>query len=62
MLIELSYRMNTSGKPLQKIGDELGGISGAAVTNNRKRLRGQMAKDHRLEKRMKQICSRLVSV
>jgi REP element-mobilizing transposase RayT len=62
VLIELSYRMNTSGKPLQKIGDELGGISGAAITNNRKRFREQMARDHKLEKLVKQICSKLVSV
>ena len=47
---------------LQKIGDELGGISGAAVTNNRMRLQKQMIKDRKLEKRVTQIYGKIPSV
>ena len=38
VLIEMSYRLNMSYRSLQKLGDELGGIGGAAVANNHMRL------------------------
>ena len=62
VLIEMSYRLNMSGKSLQKIGDELGCISGAAVRNNHMRLQKEMARDRALEKRVNKIHDKLVSV
>jgi hypothetical protein len=58
----MSYQLSMSYRPLQKLGDELGGIGGAAVTNNHMRLQKQMLKDRELEKRVKQIYNKLVSV
>ena len=62
VLIEMSYLLNVSYRPLEKLGDELGGIGGAAVTNNHMRLQKQMLKDRELAKRVKQIYNKLVSV
>ncbi|MCX6355145.1 MAG: hypothetical protein NTZ78_09620 [Candidatus Aureabacteria bacterium] len=62
VLIEMSYLLNMSYRPLEKLGGELGGIGGAAVTNNHMRLEKQMLEDRKLEKRAKQIHNKLVSV
>jgi hypothetical protein len=62
VLIEMSYLLNVSYRPLEKLWDELGGIGGAAVTNNHMRLQKQMLKDRELAKQVKQIYNKLVSV
>jgi chromosomal replication initiation ATPase DnaA len=62
VLIEMSHRLNMSSIPLQKLGEELGGIGGAAVANNHMRLQKQMLKDGELAKRVKRIHNKLISV
>jgi len=61
VMIEVNYRLNMSYRPLEQLGDELGGIGGAAVANNHMRLQKQMLKDRRLAKRVKQIQNKLIS-
>jgi len=62
VLIEMSYRLNMSYRPLQKLGEELGGIGGAAVANNHMRLQKQMLRDRKLAKRVKHIHDKVISV
>ena len=62
VLIEMVYRLNMSQRPLQRLGDELGGIGGAAVANNHTRIQKQILDDGRLSKRVKKIYNKLVSV
>jgi REP element-mobilizing transposase RayT len=62
VLIEMSYRLNMRGRPLQKLGEELGGVSGAALTNNHKRVLQQEARDGKLGQRVKQIQLKVLSV
>jgi REP element-mobilizing transposase RayT len=62
VLIEMSYRLNMSYSPLQKLGEELGGIGGAALANNHMRLRKQMLGDRELAKRVERIYNKLLSV
>ena len=62
VLLEMSYRLNTNYLPLQKLGDELGGIGGAAITNNHMRLQQQMSDDARLTRRVEKIHRKLFSV
>ena len=62
VLIEMVYRLNMSQRPLQRLGDELGGIGGAAVANNHTRIQKQILDDGRLSKRVKKIYSKLISV
>jgi chromosomal replication initiation ATPase DnaA len=61
VLIEISYRLNVSGRSLQKIGDELGGISGAAVMNSHVRLQEKMLRDRTLGRRLERICDKVYS-
>jgi len=60
-MLEVSYRLNVSYRPLQKLGDELGGIGGAAVAHNHIRFQKQMLNDRRLSKRVKRIQNKLIS-
>ena len=62
VLIEMVYRLNMSQRPLQRLGDELGGIGGAAVANNHTRIQKQILDDGRFSKRVKRIYSKLISV
>lgn len=62
VVIEMSYLLNMSYMPLGKLGDELGGVGGAAVTNNHMRFDKQMWEDRKLEKRVKQIHKKFISV
>jgi REP element-mobilizing transposase RayT len=62
VLIEMVYRLNMSYRPLQRLGDELGGIGGNAMTNNHMRIQKQISDDGRLSKRVEKIYNRLVSV
>jgi REP element-mobilizing transposase RayT len=55
VLIEMSYRLNLSGKPLQELGRELGRIGGDAVAHTHERMEKQMSKDRRLLKRVEQM-------
>jgi chromosomal replication initiation ATPase DnaA len=52
VLIEMSYRLNMSGRPLQALGRELGGIGGDAVAHTHERMGKRMGKDRRLSKRV----------
>ena len=61
VLIEISYRLNVSGRSLQKIGDELGGISGAAVMNSHVRLQEKMLRDRTLGRCLERICDKVYS-
>jgi hypothetical protein len=61
VLIEMSYRLNMSYRPLQKLGEELGKIGGAAVAHNHTRFRKHMVNDKRLSKRVEKIQSKLIS-
>jgi len=61
VLIEMSYLLNVSYRPLEKLADELGGIGGAAVTNNHMRLQKQMLKDRELVKRVEKIYKSILS-
>jgi REP element-mobilizing transposase RayT len=62
VLIEMSYRLNMSYSPLQKLGEELGGIGGAAVANTHMRFQKKIVSDRELAKRVKQIYDNLASV
>lgn len=62
VVIEMSHRLNMSYIPLQKLGEESGGIGGAAVANTHMRLQKQMLRDRELAKRVKQIYNKLISV
>jgi hypothetical protein len=61
LLIEMTYRLNMSYSPLQKLGKELGGIGGGAVANTHMRLQKQMMRDRKLAKRAKRIHDKLLS-
>ena len=61
VLIEISYRLNSGVRPIQDLGDELGGIGGAAVRNCHMRLQEQIMKDTRLATKVKKIYNKLVS-
>ena len=62
VLLEMGYWLNMGYQPLKAIGDELGGVGGAAMRNNHLRLQRQMMRDGRLAKRVKRIHDTLVSV
>jgi putative transposase len=59
VLIEMSYRFNMSGKALQQLGRELGGIGGDAVAHTHERVRSRMANDKRLWRRIEKIREKL---
>ena len=61
VLIEMSYRLNMSYRPLQKLGDELGGIGGAAVAPNHNRIQKHMLNDRRFAKRVEKIYKSILS-
>ncbi|MCX6356878.1 MAG: transposase [Candidatus Aureabacteria bacterium] len=61
VLIEMSYRLNMSYRPLQKLGDELGGIGGAAVAHNHNRLQKHMLYDKKFAKRIEEIYKSILS-
>jgi REP element-mobilizing transposase RayT len=61
VLIEISYRLNSGGRPIQNLGDELGGIGGAAVRNCHVRIQERIMKDPELATRVKRIYNRFVS-
>ncbi|MCX6354913.1 MAG: hypothetical protein NTZ78_08425 [Candidatus Aureabacteria bacterium] len=61
VLIEMSYRLNMSYRSLQKLGDELGGIGGAAVAQNHNRLQKQMLNDKKLARRVEKIYKSILS-
>jgi putative transposase len=61
VLIEMSYRLNMSYRPLQKLGDELGGIGGAAVAHNHNRIQKQMLYDKKFAKRVEKIYKIILS-
>ena len=61
VLIEMSYRLNMRYRSLQKLGDELGGIGGAAVAQNHNRLQKQMLNDKRLAQRVEKIYKSILS-
>jgi hypothetical protein len=62
ILIAMSYRLNMNRNPLQKLGEELGSIGGAAVANTHMRFQKQMLRDRELARRVKQIHNKLVSI
>ena len=61
VMIAMSYRLNSGGRAIQKLGDELGGIGGAAVRNTHIRLQEQITRDKRLSEKVRKIHERLVS-
>ena len=61
VLIGMSYRLDSGGRVIQKLGEELGGIGGAAVRNTYTRLQEQISRDRRLAERVRKINERLVS-
>ena len=61
VLIAMSYRLNSGGKAIQTLGDELGGIGGAAVRNTHMRLQEQITRDGRVSEKVRKIHERLVS-
>ncbi|MDD5556641.1 MAG: transposase [bacterium] len=62
VLIEMSCRLNMSHEPLQKLGEKLGGIGGAAVANAHMRFQGKISKDRKLQMRLMRVQDRLVSI
>jgi hypothetical protein len=54
--------LNMNRNPLQKLGEELGSIGGAAVANTHMRFQKQMLRDRELARRVKQIHNKLVSI
>lgn len=62
VLLEMSYRLNMRYRPLVSIGEEVGGVGGAALRNNHVRLQGEMAHDRALSHRVKKIHDKLDSV
>ena len=59
VVIELSYRLNMSGKALQGIGVELGGIGGDAVAHTHERMRERLAKDSSLSRQVEKLQKQL---
>jgi len=61
VLIELSYQLNFRKKSLRELGEELGGISGAALTHTHHRLHKKMEKDKKLFRRVNRIYQEIIS-
>jgi len=61
VLIELSYRLNFRKKSLGELGEELGDISGAALTHTHHRLQKKMEKDKKLSRRVNRIYQGVIS-
>ena len=59
VVIELSYRLNMSGKALLGIGVELGGIGGDAVAHTHERMRERLAKDRSLSRQVEKLQKQL---
>lgn len=61
ILIELSYRLNFRKKSLRELGEELGGISSAALTHTHRRIGKKSERDKMLSQRLNRICQELIS-
>lgn len=55
VLIGTSYRMSSGGISIRRLGQELGGIGGAAVRIAHLRLQDQLSRDRRLAVRVRKI-------
>ena len=60
VLIELSYRLNFGKTPLQRLGQELGGIGGASIAHIHKRVQKRMASDKRLSKKINSLHQKII--
>lgn len=61
MAIAMAYRLNSGVRTIKKLGDELGGIGGAAVRNTYVHVEEQLKRDRGLAARARNIHARLVS-
>ena len=61
VLIELSYQLNFRKKPLQKLGQELGGIGGASIAHAHKRVQKRMVSDKRLSQKVSSLHQKILS-
>ena len=61
MVIAMAYRLNSGVRAIKKLGDELGGIGGAAMRNTYVRMEEQLKGDRGLAARARNIHARLVS-
>jgi len=55
VLIELSYRLHVTKRSLHKLGQDLGGISGDAVSHAHERIQKKIIKDRQLSERIDKI-------
>jgi REP element-mobilizing transposase RayT len=60
VLIELSYRLNFGKTPLQGLGQELGGITGASIAHIHKRVQKRIVSDTRLAKMIDALYERIL--